>query len=85
MQTKILRYHVLIKKEDKYYVAYVPALGISDFAKSVTAAKKNVQGAIKCHIEGLIKTKSEVPPPDTDEFYISESEIILDKPIRFAL
>lgn len=84
MKTNILKYHVLIQKEDKDYIAYVPTLGISDFGKSVEQAKKNVQKAIECHIEGLTKTKSEIPTPDTDEFFISESQVTLPKNVKFA-
>ena len=84
MQTKILRYQVIIRKEGKYYVAYVPTLGISDYGTSVPAAKKNVHAAIQCHVEGLIKTHSDIPSPDTDEFYISESLVNLSKPVRVA-
>lgn len=75
MKTTILSYQVMIKKEGKYYVAYVPTLGISDFGKSVENALKNVEKAIAVHIEGLIKTGSEIPAPDTSEFYISHSQV----------
>lgn len=84
MKTTILRYQVLIKKEGKHYVAYVPSLGISDFGKSVDEARSHVQGAIECHVEGLIKTGSEVPPADTQDIYISQSEIATRAPIKFA-
>ena len=59
MKTTILRYQVLIRKQGKNYIADVPTLGISDFGKTLELAKKNVQGAIRCHIEGLAKTNSE--------------------------
>lgn len=75
MKTKVLRYNVLIRREGKYFVSYVPTLAISDFGKTIDSAKKNVHDAIECHIEGLIKTKSEIPTPDTSDFYISQTEI----------
>lgn len=84
MQTNVLRYNVIIKKEGEDYVAYVPTLGISDFGRTLELAKKHIKEAIECHIEGLIKTKSEVPPPDTEEYYISHSEIVAPKGIKFA-
>lgn len=84
MKTKILKYNVLIKKEAQNYVAYVPTLGISDFGKTVEQAQKHVQEAISCHINGLIKTNSEVPPPDTDEYYFSQSQVTVDKNLKFA-
>lgn len=84
MDTKVLRYNVIIKKEGKDFVAYVPTLGISDFGKTVDQAKQHVKEAIECHIEGLIKTKSEVPFSDTQDFYISQTEVTLPKAIKFA-
>ena len=84
METKVLRYNVIIKKEGKDFVAYVPTLGISDFGKTVDDAKRHVKDEIECHIEGLVKTKSEVPFPDTQDFYISQTEVILPKAIKFA-
>jgi predicted RNase H-like HicB family nuclease len=84
MKTNVLRYNVIIKKEGKDYVAYVPTLGISDFGKTLELAKKHITAAIECHIEGLTKTKSEVPPPDTEEYYISHSEVIAPQGIKFA-
>lgn len=61
MKTTLLKYHVIIQKEGSDYIAYVPTLGISDFGKTVSQAKQNVAKAIVCHIEGLVKTKTEVP------------------------
>ena len=84
MKTAVLRYNVLIKKEGKHYVAYVPTLGISDFGKSVEQAKAHVQDAIVCHVEGLIKTGSEIPSLDTQDFYIGQSEITLPQSLKFA-
>ena len=66
MKTTILRYEVIFRKEGKYFVAQVPTLGISDFGESIEDAKRNVQAAIECHIEGLVKTKTEVPLPDSE-------------------
>ncbi|PIU37018.1 hypothetical protein COT02_03025 [Candidatus Roizmanbacteria bacterium CG07_land_8_20_14_0_80_34_15] len=65
----------MIKKEGKYFVAYVPTLGISDFGRTVDDARKNVEAAISVHIEGLIKTDSEVPAQDSSDFYISQYQV----------
>ena len=67
MRTNILRYRIIINKEGGQYVAYVPILGISDFGKTIDEAKKHVEDAIACHIEGLIKTGDDVPAPDVSE------------------
>lgn len=85
MKTTLLRYNVIIRKEGKHFVAYVPTLGISDFGSSIDEAKKHVHGAIECHIEGMTKTGTDVPLPDTQEYYISQAEIPAPKHIRFAL
>jgi len=75
MKTTALKYNVMIKKEGKYFVAYVPTLGISDFGRTVDDARKNVEAAISVHIEGLIKTDSEVPAQDSSDFYISQYQV----------
>lgn len=84
MKAKVLRYNVLIRKEGKYFVAYVPTLGISDFGKTIDLAKENVQNAIACHIEGLVKTRTEIPSPDTKDFYLSQAEVPVPKNFRLA-
>lgn len=85
MKTTVFRYNVLLKKEEKRYIAYVPTLGISDFGKTVGQAQKNVKNAIACHIEGLMKTKTEIPAPDTQEYYISQAEVSIPHSTRFSL
>lgn len=84
MQTTILRYRILINKEGKQYVAYVPTLGISDFGKTIDETKKHIEEAIACHIEGLIKTGDDVPAPDITEFLISESAVSIKGNFHFA-
>ena len=84
MKTTVLKYNVIIKKEGKYYVAYVPTLGISDFGRSVDVARTNVETAISVHIEGLIKTDSEIPGPDSSDFYISQSQVSVPANIKLA-
>lgn len=84
MDTKALRYNVVIKKEGKHYIAHVPTLGISDFGSTIVQVKKNVQLAIECHIEGLAKTGTQIPPADTSDFYISQAEVSIPKNAKFA-
>jgi len=85
MKTTVLQYNIVIKKEGKHYIAYAPTLEISDFGKSIEEAKKNIQEAITCHVEGLIKTNDEVPTPDTEEYYISRAAVSFPSNIRFAI
>ena len=84
MKTNVLKYNVIIRKEGKNFIADVPTLGISDFGKTIPLAKKHIKQAIACHVEGLIKTHTEVPQPDTEDFYISQTEITLTRPLHFA-
>lgn len=84
MDTKVLRYNVVIKKEGKYYIAHVPTLGISDFGKTIAEVKRNVKGAIEVHIEGLAKTGTQIPKADTTDFIISQTEVTAPKNAKFA-
>lgn len=84
MKATVLRYNVLIKKEGKHFVAYVPTLGISDFGISLELAKKHVQDAIDTHIEGLLKTGTEVPAPDNTDFFVSQAEVTIPGTVKLA-
>lgn len=84
MRTTLLKYHVIIQKEGGNYIAYVPTLGISDFGETVDRAKENITKAIACHIEGLAKTKTEVPLPDTSDFYLSQTEVAVPGNFQFT-
>lgn len=75
MKKTILSYNVIIKKEDKDYIAYVPTLGISDFGKTLESAQKNIQNAIICHIEGLKKASEEIPSADSTNYFISQVSV----------
>ncbi|HCR36023.1 hypothetical protein A2130_04265 [Candidatus Woesebacteria bacterium GWC2_33_12] len=84
MKINLLKYNVFIKKEGKFYVAQVPTLGISDFGKTIEETQKNVKQAIECHIEGLLKTKTEIPEPDTQDYFISQTEVNIPQGVQFA-
>lgn len=84
MNSSILRYQVIFRKEGKHYIADVPTLGISDFGETLEIAKKNVKEAIQLHIEGLVKTKTNVPRPDSDDFFLGVAEISAPPAIRFS-
>lgn len=84
MKLKVLQYNVIIKKEGTNFIAYVPTLGISDFGKSIDIAKKNIQAAIECHIEGLLKTESDIPTPDIEDYYVSQMQVKIPGNIKLA-
>lgn len=80
----MLRYNVVIKREGKTYISYVPTLGISDFGKTVKEAQKNTRDAILCHVEGLVKTHTEIPAPDDRDFIVSQEKVSFSQPLHFA-
>lgn len=84
MKSLVLKYSVLIKKDGKFFVSYVPTLGISDFGKTVEEAQKNTKDAIQCHIEGLQKTNSEIPSPDTSGIFLSQTEVSFPAGLKVA-
>ena len=84
MKTNVFRYNVIIRKEGRSFIAHVPTLGVSDFGRTLEAAKRHVHNAIACHIEGLLKTGSEVPAPDTDDYYVSQTEVTFSGNVSFA-
>lgn len=84
MKTTELRYHVVIRREGEHFIADVPTLGISDFGRTIEQAQVNVRTAIVCHIEGLLKTGFPVPPPDSDEYYVSTTEVALPQSVPLA-
>lgn len=75
MKKTILSYNVIIKKEKKDFIAYVPTLGISDFGKTFELAQKNIKAAIVCHVEGLKKAKEEIPTPDSTNYFVSQVSV----------
>jgi predicted RNase H-like HicB family nuclease len=85
MKTTVLKYNVIVRKQGKSFIADVPTLGISDFGETLDKTKKNIKAAILCHVEGLIKTKTEVPAPDTENYYISQTEVTLPTAISFSV
>ena len=86
MKDTILKYNIIIRKQGKSFIADVPTLGISDFGKTIVEAKKHIKEAIVCHVEGLAKTKTDIPAPDNEDFYVSQTQITFPNlgPIRLA-
>lgn len=72
MKDTILKYNVIIRKQGKSFIADVPTLGLSDFGNTIGEAKKHIKQAMVCHIEGLAKTKTEIPaPPNLGPFRLA--------------
>lgn len=90
MKTKVLNYNVLIKREsykngETVFVATVPTLGISDYAKTADKALENVEKLIKFHIDCLIKENETIPEPDNASSYlIANSQVEIKTGQNFA-
>lgn len=64
MQT--FTYRTVIEPDDKGYHGFVPLLkGVHTSGKTIEETKKNLQEAIQCHLEGLLKDK--ITPPKQEE------------------
>ncbi|MBI2084618.1 MAG: type II toxin-antitoxin system HicB family antitoxin [Candidatus Aenigmarchaeota archaeon] len=45
---------IKIWKGEKYYIARVPELGVTTQGKTVLEAKKNLQEAVRVHLESMV-------------------------------
>jgi predicted RNase H-like HicB family nuclease len=66
-----MRYAVVIEKAGKNYSAYVPDLpGCVATGASVIEAERNIQEAIRFHIDGLREDRMPIPEPSARAEYI---------------
>lgn len=57
-------FRTMIEPDEKGYHGFVPLLrGVHTVGKTIEETKKNLDEAIRCHIEGLLKD-SIVPPQE---------------------
>ncbi len=80
METTVLNYLIIVEKEIQddgkiAYVTYVPTLGISDFGDSIDKALKYTEEAIKLFVETLVDVGEPIPPPDTEEAFMTIKKI----------
>ncbi len=62
MNTKILTYRTIIKKDGKYYHGFVPLLpGCHTQGKTIEETKKNLREAIEVWLESRIAHKIPIP------------------------
>lgn len=62
MKTYTLR--TIIEKDEKGYHGFAPSLkGVHTVGKTIEETQKNLQEAIRCHLEGLAKDKT-LPKPE---------------------
>lgn len=81
MKTTALNYRIIVEKEKQkkgyVYVAYAPSLGVSDFGKTLDKAIEHIEEAIRCYIEGLMISGSEVPEPDGEDYYVGRARVAI--------
>ncbi len=59
------RFSALITKEDDWYVARCPELGVTSQGKDVESARANLREAIELYIETWGGPESEAPSPNS--------------------
>lgn len=59
---KIYTYRTIIEPDEKGYHGFVPLLrGVHTVGNTIEETKKNLEEAIRCHLEGL--QKDDITPP----------------------
>lgn len=59
---KTYTYRTIIEPDEKGYHGFVPLLrGVHTVGKTIEETKENLEEAIRCHLEGLIK--DDIIPP----------------------
>ena len=58
MKTTLLRYHVLIRREGKQYIAYTPVFDLSTSGKTYDQAKKRFGELVHLFLEGLAENNT---------------------------
>jgi len=81
MEELIANYRVIIEKETykdgaPVYVSTVPTLGISDYGDTIDEAFKNIELAIRFHLECLVEENKAIPYPDqANQFFITNTKV----------
>lgn len=81
---KLYTFRVIIEPEKpKGYHGFVPLLGgVHTYGDTLVEIKKNLKEAIKCHIQGLVKEKEQIPQ-ETDAIELiqtfSEKELVVSR------
>ncbi len=84
METKIFNYKIVIEKEKNNYVAYCPALGLSDFGKNIDEALKRMKKLIKFHLETLLELGYPIPVEKDLATLITSVEISLPSSVKIS-
>jgi predicted RNase H-like HicB family nuclease len=72
VDTKVLTYRTVIKKDGKNYHGFVPSLpGCNTDGRTIEETKKNLKEAIQGHVASLVELGWEVPVDDSVESFES--------------
>lgn len=70
---KTYTYRTIIEPDEKCYHGFVPLLkGVHTFGKTIEETKENLQEAIQCHIEGLLKDNI-IPPQERNSLEVIQT------------
>lgn len=84
METKILNYKIIIEKENNFFVAYCPTLGLSDYGKTIDQVIKKIRNLIKFHIESLSKLNYPIPVEKDSTALITNVEVSITSKNKFS-
>lgn len=63
---KTYTYRIIIEPDEKGFHGFVPLLrGVHTSGKTIEETKENLQDAVQCHLEGLLKDN--ITPPEQGE------------------
>lgn len=62
MKNPIYTFRIMVERDGKGYHGFVPTLkGVHTCGRTIDETKKNLDEAIRCHVEGLLKDGEPVP------------------------
>ncbi len=75
MKDTIYTFRIMVEKDGKGYHGFVPTLkGVHTCGRTIDETKSNLDDAIRCHIEGLLKD-GEIVPREEESFEFVRSFI----------
>ena len=70
---KTYAYRTIIVPDEDGYHGFAPLLrGVHTFGKTIKETKKNLEEAIRCHLEGLVKDNI-TPPREQDSLELIQT------------
>ncbi|KKW11033.1 MAG: hypothetical protein UY50_C0022G0001 [Parcubacteria group bacterium GW2011_GWA2_49_9] len=73
MKDTIYTFRIMVEKDGKGYHGFVPTLkGVHTCGKTIEETKRNLNEAIQCHLQGLMKEGVSVPKEE-DSFEFVQS------------